>query len=162
RFVMRRVELTYYVLSGGDNLAQYFILAIYPIFLLSRGLDVFQINAVLATYGITVFLFEGPTGAGAGVFRRRAAVVLGGGVRGAAYALYTLAYDFRTCAAAEFIDAIGTTFVSGALDAWMVDASRAAGAAGALDPVFARGAAVGRGLMIAGGITAGYLAERSL
>lgn len=162
RFGMKRVTLTYYLLSGGYNLAQFFIWAIYPLFLMSRGLDLFQINAVLATYGITVVLFEVPTGALADVFGRRVAFVLGCAVRGAAYALYTLAHSFHACVTAEFVDAIGTTLVSGALDAWMVDAARAAGDERPLDPVFARGAIVGRALMIAGGIAAGYLAEVSL
>lgn len=153
---------TYYLLTGGYNLAQYFIWAIYPLFLTSRGLDVFQINAVLATYGITVVLFEVPTGAIADVFGRRLAFVLGCAVRSAAYALYTLAHDFRTCVMAEFVDAIGTTLVSGALDAWMVDTTRAAGETRPLDAVFARAAVVGRALMIAGGVAAGYLADVSL
>jgi len=159
---VKHVVGTYYLLSGAYNLAQFFIWAIYPLFLLSRGLDLFQMNAVLATYGITVVLFEVPTGAVADVFGRRFAFVLGCGVRAVAYALYTLAHDFRTCVAAEFIDALGTTFVSGALDAWMVDAARAAGDTRPLDPVFARAAIVTRALMIAGGLAAGYLAERSL
>ncbi len=58
---MKRVVGTYYLLSGAYNLAQFFIWAIYPLFLLSRGLDVFQVNAVLAVYLITVFVFEIPT-----------------------------------------------------------------------------------------------------
>ncbi len=159
---MTRSERSYYLLSGAYNLAQFFIWPIYPLFLMSRGLDLFQINAVLATYGITVFLFEVPTGALADVFGRRIAFVVGCAVRATAFALYTLAHDFRACVTAEFVDAIGTTFVSGALDAWVVDGARAAGDLRPMDRVFARGAVVGRTLMIAGGLAAGYLAEVSL
>ena len=117
---------------------------------------------MLATYGITVVLFEVPTGALADVAGRRVAFVLGCLVRAVAYALYTLARSFGDCLVAEFVDAIGTTFVSGALDAWMVDGARAEGHAGPMDRVFARSAVIGRMLMIAGGLTSGYLAETSM
>ena len=50
---------------------------IYPLFLLGRGLDLFQMNAVLATYGITVVLFEVPTGALADVVGCRISFVVG-------------------------------------------------------------------------------------
>ncbi|HJQ84868.1 MAG TPA: MFS transporter [Candidatus Binatia bacterium] len=159
---MTRTERSYYLLSGGYNLAQFFIAPIYPLFLLSRGLDLFEINAVLATYGITVFLFEVPTGAVADVAGRRVSFVIGCVIRTAAYALYTSSRGFTDCLVAEFIDAIGTTFVSGALDAWAVDGIRADGDRRPTDRVFARAAVIARALMIAGGVAAGYLAEVSL
>jgi MFS family permease len=159
---MTRSERRYYVLSGTYNLAQFFIAPVYPLFLLSRGLDLFQINAVLATYGITVFVFEVPTGAIADAVGRRTSFVVGCLVRAAAYALYTLAADFQQCLLAEFLDAVGTTFVSGALDAWMVDGARGEGDDGPLDRVFSRAAVIARALMIGGGLAAGYLGEVSL
>ena len=60
---MTRTERTYYAVLGGYTVAQWFIAPVYPLFLLSRGLDLFEINAVLATYLITVFIFDVPTGA---------------------------------------------------------------------------------------------------
>src|SRR5438067_17338 len=75
-FAMTRTERTYYVVFGGYTLAQFFIAPVYPLFLLSRGLDLFQMNAFLATYLITVFVFEVPTGALAGVAAVRRAPVL--------------------------------------------------------------------------------------
>jgi MFS family permease len=156
---MSRTERRYYALSGAYNLAQFFIAPIYPLYLLARGLDVFQINAVLATYGITVVLFDVPTGAIADVAGRRMSFVVGCALRTAAYAGYALARGFGDCLAAEFVDAIGTTFVSGALDAWMVDGARAEGDEQPMDRVFARAAVITRALMIAGGLAAGYLAE---
>ena len=159
---MTRSERRYYLLCGSYNLAQFFIAPIYPLFLVGRGLDLFQTNAVLATYGITVVLFEVPTGALADVAGRRLTFVLGCLIRAGAYALYTLSRGFGDCVVAEFVDAIGTTFVSGALDAWMVDSARAEGDVRPLDRVFARSAVVVRMLMIAGGLASGYLAETSM
>jgi MFS family permease len=159
---MTRSGRTYYLLFGGYSLAQFFIAPVYPLFLVSRGLDLFQINAVLATYLITVFAFDVPTGALADVAGRRRSFVLGCLVRATAYLLYTRADGFASCLVYEFIDALGTTFVSGALDAWAVDGVRAEGHRGAVDALFARASAIGRALMIAGGIACGYLAEASL
>src|SRR5690349_1848632 len=159
---MTRRARSYYLLSGSYNLAQFFIAPIYPLFLLSRGLDLFQINAVLATYGVTVVLFEVPTGAVADVAGRRLSFVLGCAIRTAAYLIYTRVRHFQDCVGAEFLDAIGTTFVSGALDAWAVDAVRADGDERPTDRLFARAAVIGRALMIAGGLAAGYLAEVNL
>src|SRR5262245_3436857 len=159
---MTRSERSYYLLSGSYNLAQFFIAPIYPLFLLSRGLDLFQLNPVLATYGITVVLFEVPTGAVADVAGRRLSFVLGCAIRTAAYLLYTRVQHFSDCVVAEFLDAIGTTFVSGALDAWAVDAVRAGGDTRPMDGMFARAAVISRSLMIAGGLAGGYLAEMTL
>jgi MFS family permease len=159
---MTRSGRTYCFLFGGYSLAQFFIAPMYPLFLVSRGLDLVEINAVLAVYLLTVFVFDVPTGALADVAGRRRSFVVGCLVRAVAYLLYTQADGFAACLAYEFIDALGTTFVSGALDAWAVDRIRADGHRGAMDAVFARVSAIGRALMIAGGVACGYLADRAL
>jgi MFS family permease len=159
---MTRTERTYYLLSGGYNLAQFFLAPLYPLFLLSRGLDLFQMNAVLATYMLTVFVLEVPTGAFADVAGRRRSFVLGCLLRATAFALYTRTRGFGDCLRAELVDAIGTACVSGALDAWAVDGMRAEGDRRPMDPVFARASVLTRVVMIAGSVAAGYLAEVDL
>ena len=59
---MSRTERTYYLVVGSYNLSWSFVGAVYAIFLLDRGLDLFEINVVLATYFIASFCFEVPTG----------------------------------------------------------------------------------------------------
>ena len=156
---MTRTERTYYVVSGLYTLAQFFIAPIYPLFLLSRGLDLLQMNAVLATYLTTVFVFEVPTGAFADRFGRKRSFLAACMVRMTAYALYAFARDFADCLVAEVIDAVGTTLASGALEAWAVDGVRAEGDARPTDRLFARGQVVARAFMIVGGVACGYLAE---
>jgi MFS family permease len=158
---MTRSARTYCLLFGLYSLAQFFIAPYYPLYLVSRGLDLFEINAVLAVYLVTAFVFDVPTGAVADVAGRRRSFVLGCLVRTAAYVLYTRAETFAGCLVCEFIDALGTTLVSGALDAWAVDAVRAEGDKGPMDALFARASMIGRALMIAGGVACGYLAELS-
>src|SRR5262245_30118550 len=124
---MTRTERTYYVVFAGYTLAAYSIAPVYPLFLLSRGLDLFQINVVFAVYLVTVFLFEVPTGAVADRMGRKQSFLLSCLLRGVAYGLYARAESFADCLAAEIIDAIGTTLASGALEAWAVDGARADG-----------------------------------
>src|SRR5438132_7304064 len=124
---MTRTERIFYLLFGGYSLAQFFLAPVYPLFLLSRGLDLLQINLILAIYLITVFVFEVPTGALADTAGRRFCFVLGCATRTAALLLYSRTRSFADGAVAEFIDAVGTTLVSGALEAWAVDGVQAEG-----------------------------------
>jgi MFS family permease len=146
------------MVAGSYTFAAFFISPIYPLYLLSRGLDLFQINVVLAVYLLSVFLFEVPTGAIADLFGRKVSFLLSCVVRLCAYTLYTFADGFADCLVAEVIDAIGTTLASGALEAWAVDAVRAEGDERPTDRMFARAQVVSRAMMIVGGLAAGYLA----
>src|SRR3712207_9187031 len=56
---------------------------------------------------------------------------------------------------------LGFTFFSGAVEAWLVDAMRATGYDGALDPVFARGQVVGGVAMLAGSVAGGVIDRKS-
>ena len=151
-------ERRYYVLQGTYMAWAWFMGPIYPLFLLSRGLDVLQASSVLATYFIVTFLFEIPTGAVADLFGRRISFVLACFTRAAAFALYFFADGYLDCLVAEAIDAIGTTLASGALDAWAVDGMREDGKEGPIDRVFARAQAIARAQMIVGGVVGGYIA----
>ena len=159
---MTRTERTYYVVSGGYNLAQFFLAPVYPLFLLSRGLDLFQVNVVLAVYLITVFAFEIPTGAIADRFGRKVSFLLACAVRMVAFTLYYFTESFTDCLLAELVDAVGTTLASGALEAWAVDGVRADGDRRPTDRMFARVEVITRASMIGGGIVCGYVGQASI
>lgn len=159
---MPRTERTYYVVFGLYCCSWSLLGPVYPLFLLSRGLDLFQINAVLATYLITSFVFEVPTGALADLIGRKRSFLLSCVVRMSAYTLYAFAHSFTDCIIAEFIDAIGTTLASGALDAWAVDGMHAEGNRYPADRFFARAQMISRALMIGAGLVSGYVGEYSL
>lgn len=133
---------------------------VYPMYLLSRGLDLFQINVILAIFLISTFAFEVPTGAIADVYGRKISFLLSCATRPVAFVLYYFANGFWTCAVAEVIDAIGLTLATGALDAWAVDGVRAEGDRRPVDRMFARAAVITRTTMIAGGLLCGALADR--
>jgi predicted MFS family arabinose efflux permease len=54
---------------------------------------------------------------------------------------------------------LGFTFFSGAVEAWLVDALRASGYSGQLEPVFSRGLIVSGAAMLLGSIAGGVIAE---
>src|SRR4030095_12058753 len=135
---MTRTERTYLLVFAGYNLAQFFIAPVYPLFLLGCGLDLFQINVVLATYLVTVFVLEIPTRAFADRYGRPRSFLVSCWIRAFAYGLYARADSFADCLVAEMIDALGTTLASGALEAWAVDGVRAEGDARPADRLPAR------------------------
>jgi MFS family permease len=121
-----------YSFAGG------FLFGVYPIFLHSRGLNQFQINSVLATYFVVLFLTDVPTGAFADLLGRRRSFVLGAALRVCAFLIYFMAHRYYVFIIAESIDGIGTTFGNGAIDAWGVDALDDAGYDGLKDRLFSR------------------------
>ena len=159
---MTRTERSYYLLFGFYCVGWSVTSPMYALFLLSRGLDLLQINLVLAAYLITAFVFEVPTGAIDDLAGRKLSFILSCGLRAGAFALYAFAHGFVDCLIAECIDAIGTTLASGALDAWAIDGMRAEGNTRASDRFFARAQMLARALMIAGGLAGGYLAQRRM
>jgi MFS family permease len=158
---MTRTERTYYLIFALYNFSWSFVAPTYALFLLSRNLDLFEINAVLATYLLTSFLFEVPTGAVADIFGRKVSFLLSCTVKMSAFMLYSFCNTFAQFLFAEFIDAVGTTLASGALDAWVVDGMRAEGALSG-DRFFARAMILSRCLMIVSGLIAGYVATIDL
>lgn len=152
-------EHRFYLLQGSYSAWGFVLGPVYPLFLLSLGLDLLQASAVLATYFLVTFAFEVPTGAIADVFGRRLSFVLACAARTTAFALYFFAEDFVDCLIAEVIDAIGSTLASGALEAWAVDEMRREGRKGPIDRIFARAQIAARLLVIAGGIIGGAAAD---
>ena len=73
RGIIRRYYTVWwmYAVAGG------FMFGVYPIFLKSRGLSQFEINSVLATYFVVLFITDVPTGAFADALGRRRSFVLG-------------------------------------------------------------------------------------
>ena len=157
---MTRTERTYYVVVALWNLPGWFMHPVYPIFLQSRGLDLFEVGLILAIFQFGTFLFEVPTGAVADLYGRKASFLLSCLVRMAAFSMYSVAEGFTACAVAEIVDAFGVTLASGAIDAWAVDGVRAEGDHRPADRMFARSQAIVRGVMVVGGVACGYLADR--
>ena len=157
---MTQTERTYYAVVALWNLPGWFMHPVYPIFLQSRGLDLFEVGLILAIFQFGTFLFEVPTGAVADLYGRKISFLLSCLVRMAAFSMYSVAEGFAACAIAELVDAMGVTLASGAIDAWAVDGVRAEGDRRPPDRMFARSQAIVRAVMVLGGVACGYLADR--
>ena len=134
RSITRRYYLMWWFYAFGGG----FVFGVYPLFLRARGLTELQTNSVLATYFLMTFLTDIPTGAFADALNRRTAFILGCALRTLAFGMYFFAHHYLLFLIAESIDAIGTTFGNGAIDAWAVDALDTAGFAGGKDRIFSR------------------------
>ena len=159
---MTNSERTYYIVFALYNLSWAFLGAVYPLFLMSRGLDLFQINVILAVYLFSNFAFEVPTGAIADVFGRKVSFLMSCSVRASAFALYFSVDTFAGFVVAEIVDALGTTLASGALDAWAIDGMREDGDCESADRLFSRGKMVSHAAMIASGLAGAYIADIDL
>lgn len=162
-YSVRRVQITYLVLLLGNTLAASFIWGINTIFLLDAGLSNFQAFAANAFFTLGMVLFEVPTGVVADVRGRQTSFMLGAG----SLVLSTLSYlllwhisaPFWAWAVISILIGLGFTFFSGALEAWVVDAMRAAGYKGGLESVFARGQVVAGVAMLVGSVLGGLVAQ---
>jgi MFS family permease len=155
RGVLRR----YYAIWWIYSLAGGFLFGVYPIFLSSRGLNQFEINSVLAAYFIVTFLTDVPTGAFADALGRRRSFVLGAALRVCAFTVYFFAHRYPVFLLAETIDAFGTTFCNGAIDAWGVDALDAAGYEGLKDRLFSRISQLTNAGFMATSVAGAYIAD---
>ena len=156
---MGRTERTYYGIFAGYHGLAAAVFPIYPLFLMSRGLDLFEINAVLATYFVTIFLFEVPTGAVADIFGLKVSFLLACAVRAFAFYQYAFAETFVDCVIAEIFDAIGATLASGSIEAWLVDGMNEEGDRRPADRVFARAHVIARITGIVTGMIGAYTAD---
>lgn len=154
---MTRTERTYGALAASYNMSWSFTAPVYPLFLLAAGLDLLEINLVLATYFVTSFCFEVPTGAVADVFGRRVSFLASCAIRASAFTLYFFADSLVVFLVAEAVDAIGHTLASGSLEAWAVDAARRNEGDVRTDRLIARGFGAAAVAMIVSGLAGAYL-----
>lgn len=97
------------------------ILPFSVIYYLTLGFSYFQISVLTAVLGISIFLFEIPTGSLADGFSRKYSVVLGGIVTSIAVFMVPLTTNFYLLIVLWAVAGIGMTFISGAQEAWAID-----------------------------------------
>lgn len=137
----------YLLYAGGSALffASYGTLAnVYRIRV--AHLDALQLVLVGTALEASVFLFEVPTGVLADSVSRRSSVLVGLALTGAGYVLEGAVPRFWPILLAQLVWGLGSTFESGAIDAWVTDEIGEARAAGA----FMRAAQVGQVASLAG------------
>jgi MFS family permease len=149
----------YYSVWAMYSFASGFLFGVYPIFLHTRGLNQFQINSVLATFFVVLFITDVPTGAFADLLGRRRSYVLGAALRVCAFIVYFFAHHYWVFLIAESIDGVGTTFGNGAIDAWGVDALDDAGYEGVKDRLFSRISQMSTATFMVSAVIGAYVAD---
>lgn len=150
-------KAVYYLLSFLINLAASLTFATYVLFLLSKGLDLFQVMLVNLSFMIGIFIFEIPTGAYADYFGRKKSVVLSNLFMMLALLIYFESSNLITFIVAEVTAALAFTFASGALDAWVVDSLEKKEFSGKVDFVFSQSNIISQSAVLIGGLIGGYL-----
>ena len=162
----RGIIRTYLGIAASTTLAQSLIWGINTLFLLSVGLDIFQVMLVNAAYTVTQVFFEVPTGVIADTVGRRVSYLLAVGIIFVSTILYVW-FGLAHLGMGPFIVAsallgVGYTFYTGAVDAWMVDALKSVGYRERLEPIFARYGIVFGVFMLVGTTAGGFLGQIDL
>jgi len=139
-----------------------FVSATYVIFLISRGLSLFEVNLVNFVFFTTLFLCEIPTGAVADVFGRKTSFVISCFLFSVGMFIYAASRSFWGFALAEATAALGATFSSGAFQAWLVDKLKYQSHSESLGPVFAKEQQIAPIAGIIGAVAGAFLADKDL
>jgi MFS family permease len=156
----------YLVVTALFTLSASLIWGINTLFLLDAGLDIFEVFVANAVFTAAMALFEVPTGVVADTRGRRISFLLST----ATLLVGTLVYVGVAAAGggvvlfslAGVVLGLGYTFYSGAVEAWLVDALRAAGFRDELDRVFARAQIVSWTATLVGTVGGGVLGSIDL
>jgi MFS family permease len=162
----RRIIRTYLGIAASTTLAQSLIWGVNTLFLLSVGLDIFQVMLVNAAYTVAQVVFEVPTGVIADTLGRRVSYLLAVGIIFFSTLLYLwfglAGLGVVPFAIASALLGLGYTFYTGAVDAWMVDALHSVDYQGRLEPIFARYGMVFGAFMLVGTTAGGFLGQLDL
>jgi MFS family permease len=161
-----RVVRTYLLLAGIYTLSASLIWGVNTLFLLEAGLDIAQVFVANAAFTAGMVVFEIPTGVVADTVGRRVSFLLSIAVLFVATIAY-VGVGVAEAGLGAFVAAsiglgLGFTFYSGATEAWLVDALRAAGYEDDLSRVFSRGQLVTGAAMLVGTVAGGLLGSIDL
>ncbi len=150
-----RVEKTYYLFIGLLAFGMGMTVTAYGPFLRGIGLSLGEIALVNAVFWLTLSLSEIPTGLVADGRGRAWSLRLGARFEAAAALAYFFASGVWSAVCAEMLFGIGMAFLSGAQQAWLVDALRAEGRGERARHVFATaGILSGAGMLVGGAVGA--------
>lgn len=121
KFKINPIVATYLMFNGLFAFAMSFFFATYVPFLTEKGMNLWQINAINASFMLFVVLAEMPTGGFADKFGRHRSLAVSCFLLSLSFMVYYFSHSFYIFILAEVIGAIGHTFASGAAEAWLVD-----------------------------------------
>ncbi len=152
----------YLLLALISDMGIAFISATYVMYLISKGMNLFEVNLVNMVFYITLFICEIPTGVFADVFGRKFSFICSCFLFSAGGFIYAFTNSFWGFALAEGIAAVGHTFSSGAFQAWLVDRARHFGYEGSLASVFGKEQQISNFASMFAALLGAYLADKNL
>ena len=115
-------ETAYYIRTAAWEFNSGLIFtSIWVLFYTVMGLSLVEVSLLYIVITISNLVLEVPTGILADVYSRRLSVILGGVFIGITYTMMGVFPTFAVALLGGFIEAIGDTCVSGALQAWITD-----------------------------------------
>lgn len=155
----RSARWRYLVLVALRWLPTGFLIPIFVLVPLARGLSLTEIGVVFAVQGFVVLALELPTGGLADALGRKPVLVLAGVVALASLAVLIVADSMALFALAMLLQGIYRALDSGPLDAWYVDATLAADPDAAIETGLGAGSsvlslAIAVGALASGGLVA--------
>jgi len=160
--MVKKIFRFYLIISFFFWLTHSFFFATYAVFLAAKGLNLLQINLVNLFFMIGVVLMEVPTGAYADLIGRKKSFVLSCFIFGTGMLIYYFSSSFWWFVVAELVSAAGVAFMSGSLEAWLVDSLKHHGFNGNLNDIFKRDIQVNEIGMMMGGLIGGYIGTVNL
>ncbi len=153
--VLRRFLL----LSGLRWLPVGIVAPLLVLVLVDRGLGLARVGVVMAVYGITTAVLELPTGGLADALGRRPVLLLSSFLAMVFIALVLLLRGLGGLCAAAFVGGLSRALDSGPLEAWFVDATRAADPAVGLDRGLSLSGTLDGVALAVGAIAGGFLPQ---
>jgi MFS transporter, DHA3 family, tetracycline resistance protein len=131
----------YLLFSGATALLFWMVFTVNMVYQVERiHLNPLQLILVGTTLEATCFLFEIPTGIVADIYSRKLSVIIGLGLIGLGFILEGSIQRFGAVLASQLLWGIGYTFISGAIDAWIVGEEKTR----ELDEIYLGGAQAGQ------------------
>ena len=162
----QRIIRTYLAITGLFNLAMSLIWGIDTLFKLHAGLNIFEVMLTNAAFTLGMMVFEIPTGVVADTVGRRVSLLLCLATLFITTLLYVgiawQGWGFWPFMWVSVFLGLGYTFYTGAVDAWLVDALKAAGHTEPLEPVFAKAQMMFGAAMLVGTVGGGLLGQINL
>ncbi|HEU5262300.1 MAG TPA: MFS transporter [Gemmatimonadales bacterium] len=158
-----RIIRIYFAITALFNFAMSLIWGIDTLFKMGAGLDILQVMLTNAAFTLGSMVFEIPTGVVADTVGRRVSLLLCLATLFTTTLLYVASawrgWGFGAFMWVSVFLGLGYTFYTGAVDAWLVDALKATGYTGPLEPVFAKGQMFFGAGMLVGTIGGGLLGQ---
>jgi len=135
---VKEIQRVYYLVISLFWLATALPISLLVLFAQARGLDLFQIGITMGLYSLTIVLLEVPTGGLADTIGRKRVAILAYSVTLLSGMVLLGAFTFPVFLFGFMLSGVGRALSSGALDAWFVDALKAADPDIDLQPAFAK------------------------